>query len=159
MLHVFKPLAVVDEVRAPGTLSDEERAYRQDAVILGWEQRSRTRGRRRSDGGVEFGLALPRGTILNDGDCLVLPNLALIVRVVALEEPVFVIRPGSTAEWGLFAYHIGNSHQPLMIAADALVCAEVPGMEQVLTYHGIAFARERRVFAPIGYAADHRHRL
>lgn len=159
MLHVFKPLAVADQVRAADTLTAEERSYDRDSVTLGWEQRSRARGRRRSDAGVEFATALPRGTVLTDGDCLVLPPLLLIVRVVALEEPVFVIRPRNSAEWGRFAYQIGNSHQPMMITSDDLVCPEVPGMEQVLTYHGIAFSRARRVFTPVGYAADHRHQL
>ena len=50
-------------------------------------------------------------------------------------EPVFVIEPRSRAEWGLFAYHIGNRHQPVMITERAIVCPDVPGVEQLLTQH------------------------
>ncbi len=48
-----------------------------------------------------------------------------------------------TANGALFAYHIGNSHQPVMIADDAIVCPDALGMEQVLTYHAIPFLREQ----------------
>ena len=73
----------------------------------------------------------------------------------ALEERVLVVRPTTTTEWALWSYHIGNSHQPLMIAADVIVCADLPGMEQVLTYHAIPFAREQRAFTPVSQAPGH----
>ena len=117
----------------------------------------KSRRRRRSDGGVEFGTALPRGSVLRAGDCLVIDQAALIVEVVEQEEPVFIVAPRSAPEWGLYGYCIGNSHQPLMFTADAIVCPDVPGMEQVLTYHGIPYVRGARPFTPSGATADHRH--
>ena len=117
----------------------------------------RARGRRRTDGGIEFGTALPRGTVLRDGDCLVLDQDRLVVVVVALDEPVFVIAPATPVEWGLFAYHIGNSHQPLMLTDEAIVCPDVPGVEQVLTYHGIPYVRGRRHFTPVTHVSNHQH--
>jgi urease accessory protein len=157
MLSVFKSLPVAHGVCPADGVPARAREFQQDSVTLGWEARLKARARRRSDGGVEFGTALPRGTVLRDGDCLVLDDLATVVRVVALEEPVFVIRPRSVSEWGLFAYHIGNSHQPLMIADDAIVCPDVPGMEQLLAYHGIGYSRATRAFTPLGHAAGHYH--
>jgi urease accessory protein len=106
---------------------------------------------------VEFGTTLPRGTVLRGGDCLVVDQDRLIVTVVTLDEPVFVITPVSAAEWGLFGYHIGNSHQPLMFTDREIVCPDVPGMEQVLGYHRIPYTREMRAFAPVTQAPTHQH--
>ena len=62
-------------------------------------------------------------------------------------------------EWARFAYQIGNSHQPAMFTADAIVCPDLPWTEQVLAYHLIPFTREARPFTPTGRLADHQHRV
>ena len=106
--------------------------FERDSITLGWEERLRTRARRRSDRGFEFATALPRGTILYQDDCFVFDAERIIVRVVELEEPMLVVRPASHQEWGLYAYHIGNSHQPMMIIGDAIVCPDALGMASVV---------------------------
>jgi urease accessory protein len=126
-----------------------------DSITLGWEDRQKTRGRRQSDGGFAFAVALPRGSILREGDCFVFDAPPRVVVVHELSEPVFVVRPGLPAEWALWAYHIGNSHQPVMITEHAIVCPDLPGMEQVLNYHGIPFTRESRPFTPVSGAPGH----
>jgi urease accessory protein UreE len=132
-----------------------------DTVTLGWEERLRSRGRRRSDGRIEFGTALPRGSVLHGGDCFVLDDRATIVEVIELAEPVFLVVPASAAEWGQFAYFIGNSHQPVMMTDAAIVCPDVPGMEQVLEQYAIPFIRDVRPFTPVRLLdeldAGHRH--
>jgi urease accessory protein UreE len=133
------------------------RAGRRDTLSLGWQDRLKARGRWRSDGGFEFGTALPRGAVLRHGECLVFAEQEIVVQVVALAEPVFVVTPASPAEWGLFAYHIGNSHQPLMLTDEAILCPDVPGMAQVLAYHRIPYAPESRVFTPVGQVPGHQH--
>ena len=75
------------------------------------------------------GPSLPRGTVLRAGDCFVLDDERRVVMVVERPEAVFVIEPRSAPEWALFAYHIGNRHQPLMITDQALVCPDVPGVD------------------------------
>lgn len=154
MLQVFKPLPVVRDVHRMDAIPAMAAHFRRDSLTLGWEERLRARGRRRTDGGTEFGTALPRGTVLRDGDGLIVPDLSLLVQIVERPEPVFVIVPESPAEWAAFGYHIGNSHQPLMIADDVLVCPEVAGMEQILCYHRIPFTRDRRPFTPVGLGGD-----
>jgi urease accessory protein UreE len=77
--------------------------------------------------------------------------------VIEREEAVLVIEPRTPVEWGLFAYHIGNSHQPVMLTEREIVCADLPGMDQVLEQHAIAFARTTRAFTPVGLLSDHRH--
>src|SRR4051812_21862285 len=106
MLRVFKPLPVAHEVHPPGALPAGAREYAHDTITLGWEERIKARALRRSDGGVEFGTSLVRGTILRHGDTFVLDPVTTCVAVVESEEPVFVIQPASQHDWALFAYHI-----------------------------------------------------
>jgi urease accessory protein len=159
MLEVFRSLPVVRVACSADDLPEAARGYARDIVTLGWEDRLRARGRRRTDSGIEFATALGRGTMLAHGDCLVLDQDRLVVVVVALAEPVFVITPAAPYEWGLFAYQIGNSHQPLMLTAREIVCPDIPGMEQVLTYHAIPHVRDVRAFVPVSHVPDHGHRV
>jgi urease accessory protein len=157
MRHVFKSIPVAGEVHRADQLPARTSAYSRDSITLGWEDRVKARGRRKSEGGVEFGTALPLGTVLREGDCFVLDELAVVIQVVERMEPVLVVTPRSGAEWGVFGYQIGNSHQPAMFTADAIICPDLPGTEQVLVYHLIPFTREDRPFTPTGRVADHQH--
>src|SRR5262245_10534046 len=130
-------MIIVDQVFHTTQLPADARGFARDSVTLGWEERTHVHGRRRTDGGVEFGTSLPRGTVLRGGDCFVLEPARLVVNIVERAEPVFVVEPRTPQEWALFAYHIGNRHQPMMIADAGLVCPDVPGMEQLLQQQGI----------------------
>ena len=159
MITLFKSLPVAKKADRLDALSGAVAGFERDSLTVGWEERLRTRARRRSDRGFEFATALPRGTTLHQDDCFVFDSARIIVRVVELEEPMLVVRPASHQEWGLYAYHIGNSHQPMMITGDAIVCPDALGMDQILAYHAIPFLREQRRFTPIGQLADHQHQL
>jgi urease accessory protein len=150
-------VTVIDHVYRPSDLPERARSYTRDTITLGWEARTHVHGRRVTDCGVEFGTSLPRGTVLGDGDCFVLDAERLVVSVVARAEPVFVIEPRDPREWALFAYHIGNRHQPLMIAGGALVCPDAPGVEQLLQQHRMPFTRAMRPFTPVASVAGHQH--
>lgn len=151
------PMTIVERVYRDEQLPQTARAYARDTVTLGWEDRTHVHGRRRSDGGVEFGTSLPRGTVLRAGDLLVLDADRLIVAIVERPERVFVVEPKTPHEWGLFAYHIGNRHQPLMITDGALVCPDVPGVEQLLQQHRMPYARATMAFTPAATVAGHQH--
>jgi urease accessory protein len=157
MLQVFRSLPVASAVYRADTLPATAPPYARDTVTLGWEERLKGRSRRRSDSGVEFATTLPRGTVLREGDCLVLDAHSLVVTVIERAEPVFVVEPRTAEEWGLYGYLIGNSHQPVMLVDGAIVCPDVPGMEQVLTQHDISFSRATRPFTPVSLMLDHRH--
>jgi urease accessory protein UreE len=148
---------VVEHVFRDGALPSGADDFARDTVTLGWEDRTHVHGRRRSDGGVEFGTALPRGTVLRSGDCFVLEAARLIVAVVERLEPVFVVTPRSEDEWALFAYHIGNRHQPMMVAHGALVCPDAPGVDQLLQQHHMPYVRTAMAFTPVAATAGHRH--
>jgi urease accessory protein len=150
-------MVIVERTYTDADLPAEARSYARDTLTLGWEDRTRAHARRRSDGGVEFATSLPRGTMLRAGDCFVLHASELVVTVVEQPEAVFVIQPRAPAEWALYAYHIGNRHQPLMITGDALVCPDVPGVEQLLEHHGMPYVRQRQAFTPAALVASHSH--
>ena len=132
-------------------------AYRRDTVTLGWEDRTHAHGRPRTDGGVEFGTGLPRGSVLRDGDCFLLDDERLVVAIVERAEPVFVIEPRTAPEWALFAYHIGNRHQPVMITDRSLVCPDVPGVEPLLQQHRMPYVRSTLPFTPAATVVGHQH--
>jgi len=150
-------MVVADRVYRRSALPESARAYANDTVTLGWEDRTHVHGRRRTDGGLEFGTSLPRGTVLRAGDCFVIDEARVIVDVVERPEPVFVIEARSAPEWALFAYHIGNRHQPVMITEHALVCPDVPGVEQVLQQHRMPYRRDTLPFTPAATVAAHHH--
>lgn len=156
---MFKSVPVAKNAERFDSLPQEARAFEADTLTLGWEERLRARARRRSDAGFEFATALRRGTVLRQDDCFVFAGERRIVRIVELEEAMLVVRPAGNREWGIFAYHIGNSHQPVMVADDAIVCPDALGMDQLLTYHGIPFTRELRRFTPLGQLSDHQHQI
>ena len=88
-------MLVVERMYRESDLPDSARHFARDTITLGWEDRTHVHGRRRTDGGVEFGTALPRGTVLHAGDCLVLDEARLVVSIVERPEPVFVVEPRS----------------------------------------------------------------
>ena len=146
---------VVEQIHREDTVPATARGYSRDTMTLGWEDRLRVHGRRRADGGVIFALFLPRGSSLRGGDYLVLDEAKTVVTVVERPEPVFVIEPRTPREWGLFAYHIGNRHQPLMITETGIVCPDVAGVEQLLEQQHIPFTRTTLPFTPVTSVANH----
>jgi urease accessory protein len=150
-------VTIVERIYHADDVPDAARAYARDTVNLGWEDRTHVHGRRRTEGGIEFGTSLPRGTILRSGDLLVLDAEQLVVAIVERPEAVFVVEPRTTSEWGLFAYHIGNRHQPLMVTDRALVCPELPGVEQLLQQHRMPYVRALMPFTPAATVAGHQH--
>ena len=146
---------VIEQALPEDALPATTRDYARDTITLGWEDRLHVRGRRRSDGGIAFGLSLPRGTVLRCGDCLVVDPAKTVVVVVERPEPVFLIEPRTPQEWGLFGYHIGNRHQPLMITDSGIVCPDVAGIEQLLERQRIPFVRMTLPFTPATSVANH----
>jgi urease accessory protein len=150
-------MTIVESIcREPG-LPAEAHAYARDSITLGWESRVQVHGRRQTDGGVEFGLSLPRGTVLRAGDCLVLDAERLVVTVSEQPEEMFVVEPRTPHQWALWAYHIGNRHQPVMITGTALVCPDLPGVEDLLRQQHIPYARATLSFTPATAVGGHHH--
>jgi urease accessory protein len=150
-------MVVLEHVFRESELVEGWRAYTRDCITLGWEERVQAHGRRRSDGGLEFGVSLPRGSVLRAGDCFVLDEARAVVAVVERPEPVFVIEPQSPPDWARYAYHIGNRHQPVMITDRSIVCPDVPGVEQLLQQQHIPYSRSMLPFTPATAVTGHHH--
>jgi len=148
-------LTLIERTHRKDALPATARGYARDTITLGWEDRLHVYGRRQSDGGVAFGLSLPRGTILRGGDCIVVNDVKTVVVVVERPEPVFLVEPHTPQEWGLYAYHIGNRHQPLMITERGIVCPDVAGVEQLLAQQRIPFSCTTLPFTPTTSVANH----
>ena len=148
-------MIVIEQIHREDDLPAAARGYARDTITLGWEDRLHVRGHRRPDGGLAFGLSLPRGTMLRDGDCLVLDETRAVVVVVERPEPVFLIEPRTPQQWGLYAYHIGNRHQPVMITETGIACPDVAGVEQLLEQQHIPFVRTTLAFTPVASTGNH----
>ena len=79
-------MTVIGHVLRENALPAPARGYARDSITLGWDERLHGHGRRRSDGGVAFGLSLPRGTMLRGGDCLILDQAKTVVLVIVCPE-------------------------------------------------------------------------
>jgi urease accessory protein len=125
-----------------------------DAVVLTAEERRWGRRRLLTRAGRELALALPTGTTLAAGEVLHV-GPGWYVAVEAAAEPVLVVRPRSPEEALRVAFEVGNRHFTLAVDGDRLLVPDDPAMTQLLQRLGVAWARERAAFLPIG--AGHRH--
>jgi urease accessory protein len=88
-------------------------------VALPYLDRSKSRFKAKLGTADDIGVFLPRGTILRGGDVLVCDD-AQLVRVVAADEDVMVVRSASLQSLTRAAYHLGNRHVQMEIGVDYL---------------------------------------
>lgn len=121
------------------------------------EERRRSRYQFTLDQGNPVSLQLPRGTVLEDGDVLVLEGSNNLIRVVAKSEPVMTV----TAQNGLAliraAYHLGNRHVPLEITPSYLRFSPDPVLKNMLEQLGLKISEELTPFYPEKGAYLHHH--
>lgn len=116
-------------------------------IPMTWEDRQRTRQRIKTKSGLELGLSLPTGTLLQPGDILhVEGNLAFIVS--AREEDVLVIKPADWREAAFVAHYIGNQHKAIAIESDGILVLYDFPLEAFLKKIKVTFQREKRPFNP-----------
>jgi urease accessory protein len=147
MLRIERLLPAVDHARqASATLT------------LPFELRRRSRLLVRLDDGEEAGLFLERGTVLRDGDELAAID-GRIVRVVASEERIYVVRPSAVCTLAQAAYHLGNRHVPAEIGADFLKIERDPVLRDMLVQAGALVSEATAAFQPEpgAYGGGHRH--
>jgi urease accessory protein len=131
--------------------------YQRDTLTLTFEDRRQGHGKRRSDGGVEFAISLPTGTILKGGDCLVLEAEQTIVKVHEAPEAVYIVRPRTPQQWAFYAYHVGNRHQQVMIGETELVFLQNPAVRSVLEQLHVHFETDTRPFTAALATVGHSH--
>ncbi|MDX2244373.1 MAG: urease accessory protein UreE [Leptolyngbyaceae cyanobacterium bins.302] len=126
-------------------------------LLLTAEERTRSRHRFATADGQAIFLQLPRGTMLQDGDILQSDD-GVKVRVVAKPEPVLTVTAASPLHLLQAAYHLGNRHVPLEIAADYLRLSPDPVLQEMLIHRGLAVLAEVQPFQPErGAYGGHHH--
>jgi len=122
------------------------RASEIEEIGLIWDDRCKPRQHLTTPSGTVILLALPRGTLLQDGDCLHEDEfLGILVRAKA--EPVLTIPFGDLLALGTIAHHLGNWHRPAQILGDGTVLAQWdPPLQDWCQHHGIPCHREDRPF-------------
>ena len=123
-------------------------------LALDWDTRQKSRFEAADSSGRAVGVFLPRGTRLRGGDVLVAADGSLL-RVAAVAQPVLAVRPrqgGSPLDLLRAAYHLGNRHVALEIAADRLQLEPDPVLADMLRRMGLLVAEEASPFEPEGGA-------
>ncbi|MBF0239751.1 MAG: hypothetical protein HQM12_18790 [SAR324 cluster bacterium] len=106
---------------------------------------------------MEFGLSLPSGTVLEQGNCLILEAENVLIEVVEANEKVLLINPLTQYQWAYWAYQIGNRHQALMITENELVCMDEPAVSMLLLQLKVPFRKAVRAFRPAIKVSGHTH--
>ncbi|MFL2932360.1 MAG: urease accessory protein UreE [bacterium] len=102
-----------------GQLKDRETREIQK-IPLGWEERTKSRQKVRTENGEEFAIALTTGQTLKVGDIL-LEDRDRVVVIDAIKEDVLVLHPNSAEEMAKIAFQIGNRHAPIQIEKDRIL--------------------------------------
>ena len=89
-------------------------------VPLGWEDRTKSRQKVKTEQGEEFAIALSTGQSLNIGDILFEDKERIIV-IDSIKENVLVVYPSSPQEMAKIAFQIGNRHAPIQIEEDRIL--------------------------------------
>jgi urease accessory protein len=120
------------------------------------EERTRSRHRFETAAGQPVFLHLPRGTVLQDGDCLRSQD-GIVVQVVAKPEPVLTVTANSPIALLQAAYHLGNRHVPLEITSTYLRLAPDAVLQHLLEHRGLRVIKEIQPFHPEPGAYGHAH--
>ncbi len=115
---------------------------------LSAEARSRVRGRRTTDQGLEVVLQLPRTGPLQPGERLSCEQGQLVVEVVAAPEDLLAVEASTPLALLQAAYHLGNRHLPMEIQPRRLL---IPGdgvLRQLLEDRDLRVFSLRQAFYP-----------
>jgi len=151
-------MRTIDKRIAPHVKLAASLVSRAPTLTLAYEARCKSRLSATLDNGETVALVLPRGTVLADGDVLVADDGGL-VRVVAADEAVLVVRANDALTLTRAAYHLGNRHTPVEVGADYLKLEADTVLESMLTRLGVRVEAASLPFQPEtgAYGGGHRH--
>ncbi|MEX3854166.1 urease accessory protein UreE [Paraburkholderia sp. BR10923] len=131
---------------------------RAPTLTLAFDERRKSRLAATLDNGEEIALLLPRGSVLRDGDVLVADDGGL-VRVVAADEAVLVVRASDALTLTRAAYHLGNRHTPVEVGTDYLKLEYDPVLADMLERIGATLEQVSLPFHPEtgAYGGGHKH--
>ena len=130
-------------------------------ISLSAEARSKVRGRRTTDQGLDVVLQLPRTGPLQPGERLSCEQGRLVVDVVAAPENLLAVAASTPLALLQAAYHLGNRHLPMEIQPQRLLIPADRVPEQMLRDRGLTVYPLRQEFYPepgaYGAVSHHGH--
>jgi len=129
-----------------------------ETLLLPFDLRCKSRLRTRLTSGEEIGLFLPAGTVLRGGT-RVEANDGRIVEVVAADEPLIEVRAPDGLLLARAAYHLGNRHVAVQVAAEWLRLQPDHVLTQMLLGLGVSVRELHAPFEPEAgaYSQAHQH--
>ncbi len=116
-------------------------------LVLPYDQREKCRLRGRLESGEEVAIFTPRGTVLRDGDLLKGED-DRVVEVVAALEPTYAVSCDSAEMLARCAFHLGNRHTQVQIAAGLLRIRADPVLRAMVEGLGASVGEEAAPFEP-----------
>jgi urease accessory protein len=131
---------------------------RSTVLSLDYDARKRSRQRLAMDDGRELAVALQSGAVLMPGDLLQVEEGEWFV-VQAKSEAVLRVRAADHRSLLAAAYHLGNRHVPVQVAADHLLLEPDPVLRDMLLRLGVDVDEAVLPFQPESgaYGGGHRH--
>ena len=136
---------------------------RASTVELDWDVRQKSRFDATDSLGRQFGVFLPRGTLVRGGDVLLVEDGSM-VRVIAAPQAVLRITAcashGSPFDLTRAAYHLGNRHVPIELKPDHLKIEPDHVLADMLRTMHLTVQEALEAFEPEGGAyssAGHGH--
>lgn len=109
-----------------------------------------------SDHGHEYGISLPKGSEMRDGDILFNDGHNMVV-ISVKEEDVIVITPRDINEMGEVAHNLGNKHLPVQIEDGKIIIQYDYLVEKFLQDLQINFERKNMKLKQAFRHVDHSH--
>lgn len=136
----------------------EPQPHHDEALVLPFELRQKSRLRTRLASGEEVGIFLERGAVLRGGDYLK-GNDGRVIRVVAAPETVLKVICSTPLELTRAAYHLGNRHVPVEVGDGWLRLGADHVLANMLCGLGAEVTEEQSPFEPESgaYGGGHHH--
>lgn len=127
-----------------------------DALSLPYDERKKSRLRATSERGQEVAITLERGSALREGDLLAADGGEVLVVRAAVEE-VSEVRSSDALALMRAAYHLGNRHVALEIAAGSLRYQHDHVLDGMVRGMGLEVVPRMAAFEPERGAYAHAH--
>jgi urease accessory protein len=126
-------------------------------IALTAEERRRVRFRRELPDGRSFGVALPRGAVLEPGALLMDRDGTQRLLIQAADEQLVHVTAASAHDLVKLAYHLGNRHVALEVGPDYLRLLPDPVLEGLIRTLGADCREVTGPFHPEAGAYGHAH--
>ncbi|WP_300391014.1 urease accessory protein UreE [Fusobacterium sp.] len=109
-----------------------------------------------SDHGNEYGISLPKGSKMRDGDILFNDGHNMVI-ISVKEDDVLVITPRDINEMGEVAHNLGNKHLPVQIEDGKIIIQYDYLVEKFLMDIKVQFERKNMKLKQAFRHVDHSH--